>query len=76
MNVKLKHFVTRFEMLSTRSLLRVQGLEGGVVVSNSSSPTAEHSLFVVVTVALVTHASRVLPAAFHNHFLSGAGTAH
>lgn len=46
----------------------------GVVVRNS--PTAEHSLVVVVTVALVTHASRVLPAAFHNHFLSGAGTAH
>lgn len=48
----------------------------GAEVNGCSGPTAGHSLFVVVTIALVTHASRALSAAFHLHFLSGAGTAH
>lgn len=63
-------------MLSTMSLLGVQGLEGGRGGQEQEQPRCRHSLFVVVTVALVTHASRVLPAAFHSHLLSGAGTAH
>lgn len=47
-----------------------------MLVNSSSGPAAGHSLFVEVAIALVTHAGRVLSAAFHYHFLGGAGAAY
>lgn len=65
-------------MLSTMRLQEppTSGEDGCAEVNGSSGPTIGHSLFVVVTIALVTRTSRALSAAFHHHFLSGAGTAH